>query len=126
MLLGEFRKLEVWQRAHALTLALYRATARFPREELYSLTSQMRRSAVSIPANLAEGTGRQTDADLRRFIRISLGSASELEYHLLLAHVLRLLDSAAFGDLSAQLHSIRGMLVFLMRALNGTRKTRDP
>jgi four helix bundle protein len=119
MLLGEFRKLEVWQRAHALTLAVYRATARFPREELYFLTSQIRRAAVSIPANLVEGTGRQTDAELRRFISISLGSAAELEYHLLLAHDLCLLDAGAFGDLSAQLHSIRGMLVSLMRARNG-------
>jgi four helix bundle protein len=75
-----------------LTLAVYRATARFPREELYGLTSQIRRSCSSVPANLAEGCGRNADAELARFCSIAAGSASEMEYHLLLARDLGLID----------------------------------
>jgi four helix bundle protein len=86
-----FRGLKVWHSAHQLTLAVYKATAKFPKEELYALTSQMRRAASSIPANIAEGCGRGTDADFGRFLQIALGSASELEYHLLLAFDLKLL-----------------------------------
>ena len=76
-----------------MTLAVYEATAGFPRGELYGLTGQIRRSCSSIPANIAEGCGRGGDAELARFLKISAGSASELEYHLLLARDLHLLDS---------------------------------
>jgi four helix bundle protein len=77
--------LEVWERSHKLTLELYKLSRGFPKEELYGLTSQMRRAAVSIGANLAEGCGRRTGAELARFVRIAMGSASELDYHLLLS-----------------------------------------
>jgi four helix bundle protein len=80
-----YRDLEVWEKSHKLTMQFYRKSRNFPREEFYGLTSQMRRSAMSIGANLAEGCGRQTTAGLARFVRISMGSASELDYHLLLA-----------------------------------------
>jgi four helix bundle protein len=80
----DFHALKVWQKAHQLTLAVYQVTATFPREELYGLTSQLRRSCSSIPANLAEGCGRNGDAEFARFSCIAMGSASELEYHLLL------------------------------------------
>jgi four helix bundle protein len=86
----DFHDLKVWQKAHELTLAVYRTTAGFPRQELYGLTSQLRRSCASIPANLAEGCGRNGDAELARFRSIAMGSASELEYHLLLARDLKL------------------------------------
>ena len=76
-------ELKVWQKAHQLTLAVYQITAPFPREELYGLTSQLRRAAASIPANLAEGCGRNGDAEFARFCSIALGSVSELDYHLL-------------------------------------------
>jgi four helix bundle protein len=75
----DFWELNVWQKAHQLTLVVYRMTADFPREELYGLTSQLRRSSSSISANLAEGCGRNGDAELARFCAISMGSASELE-----------------------------------------------
>ena len=74
----DFTKLKVWERSNQLTLAVYRATAAFPREETYGLKSQTRRSCASIPANIAEGCGRGTNADLARFLQIALGSASEL------------------------------------------------
>ncbi len=75
----DFRNLEVWQRAYALALDVYRASRQFPREEIYSLTSQVRRCSISIPSNIAEGCGRQTDADFKRFLHIAMGSAAELE-----------------------------------------------
>lgn len=81
----DFHELKVWQKAHQLTLAVYQVTAAFPREELYGLTSQLRRCSSSTPANLAEGCGRDGDAEFARFCSIAMGSASELEYHLLLA-----------------------------------------
>src|ERR1017187_11021165 len=87
-------QLKVWQKAHQLTLAVYQITAPFPRSELYGLTSQLRRSCASIPANLAEGCGRNGDAELARFCSIAMGSASELEYHLLLARDLKLIEAA--------------------------------
>jgi four helix bundle protein len=80
-----FKELKVWCKAHHLTLAVYQATAGFPREEMYGLTSQLRRASSSIPANIAEGCGRSGNADFARFLSMSMGSASELEYHLLLA-----------------------------------------
>lgn len=79
----DFRKLKVWEKGHALTLSIYTVSQNFPREELYGLTSQMRRAASSIPTNIAEGCGRNSDAELARFMQISMGSASELEYQLL-------------------------------------------
>ncbi|MEP7292950.1 MAG: four helix bundle protein, partial [Chloroflexota bacterium] len=87
----DFKKLQVWMKAHVFTLALYRATSAFPKEEVYGLTSQMRRAAVSIPANIAEGCGRSSNAELARFLHISMGSASEVEYYLVLAHDLEFL-----------------------------------
>ena len=81
----DFKKLKVWQNSHNLTLAIYRATESFPSPELYGLTTQMRRSCSSIPANIAEGCGRDGDAEFARFLRIAMGSAAELDYHLLLA-----------------------------------------
>jgi four helix bundle protein len=81
----DFRQLQVWQRAHTFVLELYRETNSFPREELYGLTSQVRRASVSIPSNIAEGCGRRGDAKFARFCQIAMGSASEAEYQLLLA-----------------------------------------
>jgi len=83
--LQDFRELKVWQKSHALTLAVYRLTSTMSRAELFGLTSQMRRAASSIGANIAEGCGRDGGADLARFLQIAAGSASELENHALLA-----------------------------------------
>ena len=75
----DFKKLTVWSKAHALTLSVYQQTRAFPKDELYGLTSQIRRSAASIGANIAEGCGRRSDPEMRRFVQIARGSASELE-----------------------------------------------
>jgi four helix bundle protein len=82
----DFRRLTVWQKAHQLTLVIYKVTRSFPDEEKFGLISQMRRSSSFIPTNIAEGCVRPTDNDFARFLYISLGSTSELEYQLLLAH----------------------------------------
>ncbi|MBI1854633.1 MAG: four helix bundle protein, partial [Chloroflexi bacterium] len=81
----DFRQLKVWEKSHALTLAIYKATEQFPKQELYALTNQIQRAAVSVPANIAEGCGKNTDAELARYFQIAMGSSSELEYLLLLA-----------------------------------------
>lgn len=96
----DFRDLQVWEKGHRLALSIYRATNNFPKEELYGLTSQLRRSAASIPANIAEGCGRSGDAELARFMQIVMGSASELEYHLLLAKDLNYLDPLSYEELA--------------------------
>ena len=115
---GDFRKLQVWKAAQELAVSVYRCTASFPKSERYGLTSQMRHAAASIGANLAEGCGRWSDAELRRFARISLGSATELESHLLLARELGFLDAATFESLDTALHRVQGGLVRLIRWLH--------
>jgi four helix bundle protein len=87
-----FRDLTVRQKAHKLTLDIYKATVKFPKEETYALTSQIRRASASVAANIAEGCGRGADADFGRFLQIAMGSASELEYHLLLAYELKFIN----------------------------------
>lgn len=113
----DFRELKVWEKAHQLTLAVYQATTGFPREELYGLTSQLRRSASSIPANLAEGCGRNGDAEFARFCSIALGSASELQYHLLLARDLELIKPKAYADLAERAAELQRMLTALSQKL---------
>jgi four helix bundle protein len=92
----DFHELKVWRKAHLLTLEIYRITAGFPREERFGLTGQLRRSCSSIPSNLAEGCGRNGSAEFARFCSIAMGSASELEYHLLLAKDLKLITETAY------------------------------
>jgi len=113
----DFRQLKVWEKGHRLTLAIYEATARFPREELYELTSQMRRACASVPANIAEGCGRDGDAELARFPRIASGSASELEYHLLLTRDLDLLDHSNHERLSKEVTEVKRMLTSFIQKL---------
>jgi four helix bundle protein len=120
--LGDFKKLTVWQAAHALAIAVYRATAAFPPEERYGLQSQLRRASSSIPANLAEGCGRGTDPELRRFIRISLGSATELEYHLILAKDLGLVPKVTSEELERKSRQVQASLARLHYALERPRK----
>lgn len=112
----DFRKILVWEKSHKLTLQLYKITTSFPKEELYGLTSQIRRAAGSIPANIAEGCGRNTQTELARFIHIASGSASELEYHLILAHDLGYIASSIYPELNESINEIK-------RMLNGFEKT---
>jgi four helix bundle protein len=115
----DFKNLKVWVKAHQLTLAIYQFTREFPREEIYGLTSQIRRASASIGANIAEGCGRRSDAEMRRFVQIARGSASELEYHLLLARDLQLLTDDEFKDSEAKIVEIQRMLTSLTQRLQG-------
>jgi four helix bundle protein len=116
----DFRQLKVWERAHALALGAYRATQSFPRDEAFGLTAQLRRSAVSIPANIAEGCGRAGDREFSRFLGMALGSASELEYHCLLAHDLAFLTDGDHRRLTEAVIEVKRMLAGLV----GRMKTR--
>lgn len=112
-----FKTLTVWQKSHALTLKIYDATTAFPKEEIYALTSQLRRAASSVAANIAEGCGRQGDADFARFLQIAMGSASELQYHLILARDLGFLSSSVFGGLEKETVEVKQMLSSLIKKL---------
>jgi four helix bundle protein len=111
--LQNFKNLKVWDKAHRLTLDLYRCTQRFPKQELFGLTSQIRRCGTSIGANIAEGCGR-TDAEFGRFLQIAVGSASELQYHLLLSRDLELLSEQEYARLSTEASDVKRMLVTLL------------
>ena len=116
----DFKTLRVWQRAHQLTLEVYEVTKTFPKEGLYGLTSQMRRSSASIPTNLAEGCGRNSDAELARFSIMAMGSASELEYQLILVHDLGFLPDGAYRTLYNDLVEMKKMLNSSIRRLQSS------
>ncbi len=118
----DFRNLKVWQKAHELTLAVYAGTDRFPRSELFGITGQLRRAVASIPTNIAEGCGRGSDADFARFLQFAMGSASETEYHLLLAADLGYLDRDTHALLDERVKEVKRMLaVLLARVRPGSR-----
>ena len=112
-----FRNIKVWQKSHQLVLEVYPATATFPKTERYGLTSQTRRAAASIPANIAEGCVRSTDREFAQFLHIALGSASELEYHLLLAHDLAMLSGPQHESLSVKVTEVKRMLTSFIKKL---------
>ena len=109
-----FRNLKVWGKAHALVLDVYNSSRQFPRDELYGLTSQMRRASVSIGANIAQGCCRKGDAELGRFLQIAMGSASELEYELLVSRDLSLLNLDDFQRLEGEVIEVKRMLAALI------------
>ena len=117
----DFRELKVWEKGHRLTLAAYRATAAFPRHELFGMTSQIRRCSYSIPANIAEGCGRESRPDFARFLQIAMGSASELEYFLILALDLGYLTDNETAQLAETVVEIKRMLTALIRKLGEDR-----
>ena len=112
-----FKELKVWERGHKLTLEIYKVTSSFPREEMYGLTSQMRRACASIATNIAEGCGRNSDSELARFFDISMGSASELEYLLLLTRDLNLINSPDYSELTSDVVEIKRMLASFIKKL---------
>ena len=119
----DFRRLMVWEKAHALTLQIYRSTATFPREELYGITSQMRRCSASIAANIAEGCGRTGNGEFHRFLNTAAGSASELEYFLLLARDLNFISTETYQVLQADVLEVQRMLASLLRRVDSTRRS---
>jgi four helix bundle protein len=116
-----FRDLIVWRKAHSLTLECYRATNAFPKHELYGITSQMRRCAASIAANIAEGCGKRGNPEFQRFLGIAAGSASGLEYHILLSRDLGLITEPTYGSLNAGVLEVKRMLASLIRKVESER-----
>ena len=113
--MSNFLHLDVRRKSHALTLDICQITANFPTTERYGLSSQLQRAAASKGANLAEGCGRETDLDFRRFVQIASGSACELEYHLILSKDLASIDEQSHESLDFQVNEVKRMLVGLSR-----------
>src|SRR5260370_29192957 len=122
----DFKQLKVWQKSHALVLRIYAATVVFPEHQRFGNTSQMRRAAASVPANIAEGCARASRSELCQFLHVSAGSASELEYFLLLARDLRLFTDKQHAALHASLSEIRRMLTGLIQQVDPRRFTSNP
>lgn len=116
----DFRNIKAWDKAHVLTLQVYKITESFPKEELYGLTSQIRRAAASIPTNIAEGCGRGSNIELRRFLEIAMGSAGEVEYQLLLAHDLKYIDDEKYSLLNSSVIEIKRMIATYIRKIKET------
>ena len=114
-----FRNLRVWEKAHRLTLEIYASSKAFPRDEMFGLTSQMRRSSSSIGMNIAEGCCRKGDLEMGRFLQMAMGSASELEYQILLARDLNYLRDPGYEHLTTQVVEIKKMLSSLMQKVKG-------
>jgi four helix bundle protein len=113
----DFKKLKTWQKGIKLVVDIYKTSRIFPKEELYGLTSQMRRSAISIPSNIAEGAGRNSDKDFNRFLDISLGSSFELETQVIIAKELEFLSDVEFQDLTEKIQEEQKMITGLQRSL---------
>jgi four helix bundle protein len=117
----DFRELKVWEKAHNLALGIYRASDKFPRDEIYGLASQIRRAGLSIPTNIAEGCGRSGIPEFIHFLHIAIGSASEVEYLLLFSKDLNLLENSVHQKLSNDVIEIKRMLASLIKKLNADR-----
>lgn len=115
--MNDFKELKVWQKAYEFSLAVYLSSKSFPREEVYGLTSQLRRAAVSIGANIAEGCGRRSDGEFVRFLQIARGSSAEVEHHLLLARDLKFMPQSVYADLERKLAEVQRMLTSLVSAI---------
>jgi four helix bundle protein len=119
----DFKKLDVWKRAHQLVLEVYKATNTFPKEEMFGLTRQIRRAGASVPANIAEGCGRGSQREFAQYLQVSMGSVTELEYHLLLARDLTFLSEDRHSVLDGEVSGVRRMLSGL---LGQVRQAGDP
>lgn len=114
----DFSKLFIWQKSHKLVLSIYDITNRFPKSEMFGLTSQIRRASSSIPINISEGCGRGSNKDFARFLQIAIGSACEVEYELLLAKELKYIENQEYQNLSKEIISIRKMIIKYQSELN--------
>lgn len=106
----DFKKLKVWEKAHLLCLDIYKTTGEFPKSEVWCITSQMRRSASSVPTNIAEGCGRGTQNELKRFLQIAMGSLSELEYQIIICKDLNYIDDRYCTNSLKRIDEIRKMM----------------
>lgn len=114
----DFKKYDVWQLSHSITLEIYKITSNFPKEELYGLTSQIRRAVASIPTNISEGCGRNSDKEFNQFLNIALGSANETEYLLILSKDLKYISEDLFSDLESKINTIKSKIFKLKEKLN--------
>lgn len=115
-----YKELKVWEKAHKLTLQVYDITTNFPKQEVYTLTSQLRRSAYSIPSNIAEGCGKNSANDLANFLNIALGSANETDYFLLLAKDLGFIETEKYQELNMLINEVKAMLIVLIQKVRIT------
>ena len=121
-----YKDLKVWYKAHEFTVKIYEVTKSFPREEIYGVTSQMRRAASSIPANIAEGCGKFTQLDLARYLNIAMGSANESEYFVLLTKDLSYLSEENFETLNKMINEIKAMLITLIKKVRLANQVEKP
>lgn len=119
--LKDFQQLAVWQKAHQLTLLIYQISGTFPKDEQYGLMGQIRRAAISIPANIAEGCGRNSDAELAHFFQTAMGSASEVEYYFILTRDLGFISPPQYEQLNRDLVEVKRMLNAFIQKLRGKR-----
>lgn len=103
----DFRKYDIWKLSHQLTLDIYKISNSFPNSEIYGIVSQLRRASVSIPTNISEGCGRDSDSEFSRFLKIALGSANETEYLLILSRDLNYIDDNSFETLNTLVNLIK-------------------
>ena len=113
----DYKKLKVWELSHELTLEVYQKTSVFPKEELFGLTSQLRRASSSIPTNIAEGCGRNSNKDFAQFLNISLGSLNEVTYFILLAKDLNYINIEEYSKLTDECNEIKAMLIGLINKI---------
>jgi four helix bundle protein len=113
----DFKKYDIWQLSHSLTLEVYKITSNFPKEEIYGLSSQIRRAVSSIPTNISEGCGRNSDKEFNQFLNIALGSANETEYLLILSRDLNYLNKEAFENLEKEINTIKSKIYKLKQIL---------
>lgn len=113
----DFKKYDIWQLSHSITLEIYKITSNFPKEEIYGLSSQIRRAVSSIPTNISEGCGRNSDKEFNQFLNIALGSANETEYLLILSKDLNYLSEDLFSDLESKINTIKSKIYKLKQIL---------
>ncbi|MEZ5346632.1 MAG: four helix bundle protein [Pyrinomonadaceae bacterium] len=113
----DFRKLRVWRDSHNLTLKIYKISKNFPNNELFSLTSQMRRSSASIATNIAEGCGRDGDRELARFLQIAMGSSYELDYQLMLSRDLGYVNPSTYVEINDSIDKVKRQLALFLKRL---------
>ena len=113
----DFKKYEIWQLSHAFTLRIYSSTSLFPKDELYGITSQIRRASSSIPTNISEGCGKNSDKEFNQFLNIALGSASETEYSIILSRDLNYIDTETFEILEKEINIIKSKIYKLKQIL---------
>lgn len=113
----DFKKYEIWQLSHAFTLRIYSSTSLFPKDEMYGITSQIRRASSSIPTNISKGCGRNSDKEFNQYLNIALGSASETEYLIILSRDLNYIDTETFEILEKEINTIKSKIYKLKQIL---------